>query len=68
MKNMCCICGNDSQYVIYPKECIKKDGSKSMFGISEDSVKYFCSKCYKDRYGSAYINKNGLIKWNKKYR
>ncbi len=45
----CCICGNIAVYVIYPKQCIKKDGSKSMFGICRDSVKYYCYKCYKSK-------------------
>lgn len=40
MKNACCICGNDAQYVMYPKDCIKNNGTKSMAGISQESVKH----------------------------
>ncbi len=57
MKNVCCICGNDAQYVMYPKECIKNNGTKSMAGISQESVKHYCSKCYKERFGHIFIDK-----------
>lgn len=48
--NKCCICGNIAEYVIYPKRCIRKNGSKSMFGIDKEVVKYYCFKCYKSKF------------------
>lgn len=47
----CCICGNIAHYGMYPKQCIRKNGSKSMSGIDKESVKYYCTKCYKSKCG-----------------
>ena len=48
--NKCCICGNIAHYGRYPKQVIRKNGSKSMSGIDMESVKYYCSKCYKSKF------------------
>lgn len=52
MTKECCICGKKADHVVYPSEVQKSDGSKSMFGISKEAVKHYCSKCYKERYGN----------------
>ena len=50
MNKRCCICGKEADCVEHPREALKRDGSKSMFGISKDAVKYYCTKCYKERF------------------
>jgi len=52
MIEKCCICGKEANHVEYPREALKRDGSKSMFGISKDAVKHYCWKCYNEKYGN----------------
>ena len=52
MTEKCCICGKEANQVEYPREALKRDGSKSMFGISKDAVKHYCWKCYNEKYGN----------------
>ncbi len=52
MTEKCCICGKEANYSVYPSEIQKNDRTKSMFGISKEAVKHYCSKCYKEWYGN----------------
>lgn len=57
MPEKCCVCGKEANYSVYPPEILRKNGTKSMFGISKEAVKHYCSKCYKEYFGNIDMKK-----------